>query len=351
MIRIKFLLSVLLFFAVNQLSAQSHVTTPGSFCKYAKNSLRNKNIYAEGHTICPACDKEDEKEATARKAENKRREDAKNAAIAAENLAKQRALDAEMKRKRDADKGVTELGLKMSPTKGSTGAPPPVEIDGMKAGYFYDDGQTDNQSVSYMIYYPNQSERNNQIYKLYSDINYFVLNGKKILDNDEFKYCIGVRRVPGQVGHNTANFPPGVGIAVLNKIVDDHVVSDLVDATGKRLFNNDNISTIVHFTDDWFILMEGKPFGLGGHPYYGYQFPAAKFYNYKTGETFDIPNAQPGSRSYVQISAAVNGSYMLARELRDASTYRAYIRIYGRDKSTVYFITNEGKLEWDEVNK
>ncbi|MCK7555981.1 hypothetical protein MKQ70_13500 [Chitinophaga sedimenti] len=352
--RIGFLLTVLLLvFMISGVSAQSHVTTPGSFCRYAKNSPRGKNINREGHTQCPACDLEDEKEDIARKAENKRREDVKNAAIAAENLAKQRALEAELKRKRDADKGVTEVAVTMSASKGNTTAAAAGSTAGNRLpGYFYDEGDSDNQSVGSMTFPVDFPERNNRIYKLYSDINYFVLNNQRILDNDEFRVCVGVKSASYFPQGNPNKFPPGVGIVVLNKTADDHVISDLVDANGKRLLNDDNISTILHFSDDYFILLDGAVFIPGSYPPASYQFKNCRFYNYKTKQFYQVPLQTRGGRKYVEIGWTVGGTYLDKKKLRDKSTYRAFVEILNdRENTTIYYITNEGKLESDDIHR
>ncbi|TWV92569.1 hypothetical protein FEF09_28285 [Chitinophaga pinensis] len=154
MIKVWFFLAALLLFVIIDISAQSHVATAGSFCRYAKNSLRNKNIYAEGHTQCPACDAEDAKEAIARKAEDKRRADVRAAEQAAKILMEKQAQETALKNKRAADKGVTELAVTMSANKPNTGTPTKkaaVVVNGMIADRLYDEAETDNHLVSYMI--------------------------------------------------------------------------------------------------------------------------------------------------------------------------------------------------------
>ncbi|WP_276482296.1 hypothetical protein [Paraflavitalea pollutisoli] len=352
MIKAWFLLVTLLLFTTNDILAQSHVTTTGSFCRYAKNSLRNKNVYAEGHTQCPACDAEDAKEAVARKAEDKRRADAKAAERAAAALEKKRAEDALLKKKwEEANKGSTELAVTMPANKTTANVPSavtPAVINGMAAGYLYDEGETDNQSVGKMSFSINQGERNNQIYKLYSDINYFVLNNKRILDNDEFKVCIGVRRIPGGPQNNPTKFPPGVGIVILNETAGKHVIADLIDAKGERLLKDNNISTIVHFFGDYFILLEGEVFSHGGGTSYG--FSDGVIYNYKTKQRY--PLAKYGSkRNRVNVAWQVNATYLSKDKLREKSTYSAFVEVITDwQKSMFYYITHDGKVESDDIN-
>ncbi|SFO75505.1 hypothetical protein SAMN05428949_6492 [Chitinophaga sp. YR627] len=354
MIKSLFFLAALLLSMIIDISAQSHVATTGSFCRYAKNSLRNKNVYAEGHTQCPACDAEDAKEAVARKAEDKRRTDVRAAEQAAKALAEKQAQETALKNKRAADKGVTELAVTMPANKANTATPTKkasVSVTGMAVGCLYDDAETDNHSVSDMIFDINQGERNNRVYKLYRDINYFVLNNRKILDNDEFKVCIGARR-PSLDPENRDKFPPGIGIAILNETADNHVISDLVDATGKRLLNDDKISTILHFSGDYFILLEGKSFGRGAAPHASYDFSNGAIYNYKTKRRYELQPFQSANRRHVQVGWVVNGTYMDKKKLRDKSTYDAFFEVItGYDASMIYYITKEGKLEADEISK
>lgn len=347
------LTALLMFFTINQVSAQSHVIKDGSLCRYAKNSLRSKHIDREGRIQCPACDKEDAKEKIARQAEDKRREDVKAAALAAEDLAKKKALEAELKRKREADKGVTEVAVTMPANKGQNSTPSSDNKDKdheMVKNYFYAPGQFDNRSVSSMIFSLNGGLKNGSTYQLFSDENYFIVNNRKILDNDEFRICVGVRE-PRIFGNNTTNFPPNIGIVVLNEPGEDHVISDLVDATGKRLLNDNKISTILHFVDDYFILLEGKYYAAGSYPATNYHFPNGVIYNHKTKQRYPIEKYQLTNRAYVNIAWVVGGTYLDKQKLRDKSTYKTFLEIHtGSRKSLVYYITNDGKLETDEIN-
>ncbi|WP_186774579.1 hypothetical protein [Chitinophaga pinensis] len=178
-----------------------------------------------------------------------------------------------------------------------------------------------------------------------------MLNNKKILDNDEFKACIGARR-PNLDPDNKDKFPPGIGIVILNETAGGHVISDLVDGTGKRLLNDDNISTIVHFSGDYFILLEGKYFGRGAAPHSSYDFPDGAIYNYKTKQRYELPAFQPANHKHVQVGWVVNGTYMDKKKLRDKSTYDAFFEVItGYDVSMIYYITKEGKLEADKISK
>ncbi|UYQ94993.1 hypothetical protein MKQ68_07785 [Chitinophaga horti] len=344
-------LILLLFSATSYVSAQSHIGTTGSFCRYAKNSLRDRNIYREGHTQCPACDLEDEKEEVARRAEDKRRQDVKNAAIAAQRLAEKKAQEELLKKKREADKGVTEVAVTMPADKKTVNnavAASPAVGDGMLAGYFYDEAATNNQSLGHMIFHINQGERNNQTYKLYSDVNYFVLNNKRILDNNEFKACIGVRRLSDKDQGNAYQFPAGVGIVILNEINGEHVIADLVDVTGKRLLKDDNISTIVHFYGDYFILLEGKVFTPGSYPHASFQFDDGVIYNYKTKQRHPLARY---SETRVSVGWHVNATYLPKNKLRDKSTYNAFLEVHtGWNTSSIYYITNEGKVASDAIH-
>ena len=89
------LIAILNLFFLGNVSAQSHNLAPYSTCRYAKKMKGS----SEGGSGCPACQKSEEQEKEARKAEDKRRTDAIVAQKQAENEARQKAFAEKQKLK------------------------------------------------------------------------------------------------------------------------------------------------------------------------------------------------------------------------------------------------------------
>lgn len=330
----------ILAFAVIQLKAQSHNTRGGSWCKFVKSAARDESESAR----CLACDAIDKKEQAARDAENKRRNDAIKAEYEAKEKKRQLALKKE-KEERDAKNKSTELSINMpnsivGKNKMTDKKPVPKE---MEKHYFYTEkNDIDNQSL-YEMYLPKEERNQNSS-------NYFIINNEKKFTNNEFKACIG--SIWKHRDREEFNFPPNIGIVVLNEEFTDNngskvQITDLIDSKGNRILNDNSISTIIHFADDYFIAIRGNSSGRrsGSNMVSFFTNSGESFiYNLKTKQKYPIPRYTSNGTEirWYEFDFIVS----LGSQDIDKSKYKARFRSsLNQRESIYYFITQDGKLE------
>jgi len=312
-----------------------------------------KNIAQEEGAICPGCQADYKKEQAARDAENKRRNDVVKAKAEAAEKVREIARKKEQA-EREANNKVTKVFVTMpKSTSIKTAAPDkttqPKEI---VKNYFYAENDDINIRSITDMYNPTGSRGEKA-----SD--HFIINNEKRFINNEFKACIGslVRNIPKE----EYNFPPNVGIVVLNESFTDKngnnlQISDLIDPKGNRILNDNSISTIIHFADDNFIAFRGKPDKSWGYNYVRFFRYAgdAFIYNLKTKQKHPIPRYTiDGTDLGYEFDSVVN---LGTGNDIDKSKYKARFR--SKLKSGVrwaeyiyYFITQDGKLEEKQVSQ
>jgi hypothetical protein len=321
-------------FTILQVSAQAHDNSKGA-CRLVKSRY---SVVEPGAT-CPACVAKDKKEQVARDAENKRRNDA----VIAAAKAKQKARELEIiKEKELAEKNKPKevfVTMPKNTTVKNTIPDKKTESKGVVKNYFYtENNDINNQSISDMII-------------RYQKIsNYFLINNEKKFTNNEFKACIG-----GLWKHrdkNDFNFPPNVGIVVLNESFKDKngksiQISDLIDLKGNRILNDNSISTIIHFSDEYFIIFRGLPvFFSGNIVSFSRGGGDAFIYNLKTQQkhTLQRYTNDEGMDGGYEVDFVVNLTGNPAEI--DKSKYKARFKSKtGFKKSTYYYITIDNKIE------
>lgn len=328
------LLLITFLFAVTKVNAQAHDNSKGG-CRLAKNHV------STGY-ICPACEAIDKKEKEARLKEDKRREVVRIEKEKADKIA--RDLANKKKQQEIAEKNkVTEVAVTMpkSNVVKNTNPDKKPESKGMAKNYFYTErNDIDNQSVSSMWDPKNQSPTN-----------YFIINNVKKFANNEFKACVGSMLEYGN--REKFNFPANIGIVVLNETFtlkngENIQISDLIDSNGKRILNDNSISIIIHFADDYFIAFRGKPsFSYGNNN--------VRFVNNSIGDSF-IYNIKT-KQKYLMKRYIINGvdlgydvDYVVNlcssfKDKEELSKYKArFITKTAWTEYTEYYITKDSKL-------
>ena len=345
------LLVVSLTFIFSKASAQTHTfNKPNSACRFStdkrvvKGGVRNN---LEGFVVCPACDADDKKESVAKAKEDQR---LANIVLEKDRLDKI-AKDAKDKKQKDEDakknqvtqvyvtapKVTATAPVKTKPTTAIPASP------SKEKNYFYTEtNDVDNQSIRAM--HRTKAE------------NYFLINKQKVFTNNEFKVCIGslvANRDPAG-----CNFPPNVGIVILHETFTDKFnnqiqISDLVDAKGQRILNDNSISTIVHFADDYFIAFRGEPQSRWGNNdvrFYANRGDAF-IYNLKTKEKHTLRRylSDEGKDLGYEFDYVVNLRY--GNDI-DFSKYKARFKSkVAWTESIAYYITKDGKLEEHSIKQ
>ena len=324
-------------------NAQTH-NVLSAHCKFSK-----AKVDFEGQ-VCVVCNNNDKKEKDAKLAEDNRRnqvawDKAKADKIASENARKAKQLE-DAKNAHSGKvliNGNGNVGVKNIPSNKIS------HINKLQKNYFYSISRYDNSNSIPLDYFNIGN-------------NGFIINGDTIFKKNEFKSCHGIASVPvnNNPEINGYNFPPNIGIVILNeeKIIPPGngrtrsvrcAISDLVDSKGKRILNDDNISAILHFADDYFILLKGSYFERTGYSSVirGWCFDDASIYNMKTNLSHPI---QKNGRS-VQVSYATNINPSVRSEmLLSKETYKAYFFTeIGFNEFMVYYITNEGTIKEQKI--
>lgn len=333
------LLLIIFLFAVTKVIAQAHrMNSSCKYAKYVKGAATDESQSAK----CQACQKEREKEREARLKEDKRRNDI----VVAKTKADKAASDiAYIKRNQEiAEKNkVTEVFVTMpknTVVKNTTPDKKP-ESKGMAKNYFYtENNDIDNQCISDMWRPKNQSPTN-----------YFIFNNVKKFANNEFKACIG--STWKHRDREKFNFPANIGIVVFNETFtlkngENIQISDLIDSNGKRILNDNSISIIIHFADDYFIAFRGEPsfsYGNNNVRFVNNNIGDAFIYNIKTKQKYLMKRyTSNGVDLGYDVDKVINlsGSFKDKEEL---SKYKArFITKTGNSEYTEYYITKDSKL-------
>ncbi len=325
--------------------AQSHNTTAGSACKYAKNRCTNM----EGCPQCAACTSEDKKEKDAKIAEVKRRNDKIWADAKAKKDAEQKAYqakldadNAEAKRKEESGNVVINAQPTSTTVRNQT-QKPKYENAVYQNNCFYNVTKT-NQSgyrtLDYIYFTENSTG--------------FKINEKSILNNNEFAGYFGIDSIS-----NGKNFPPNIGIVRLHKkrtvppgngrkVSIEAPIYDLVNSKGDRLFNDDKITVIMHFVDDYFIIGRGEYSYIWYDVGYGTFTERVEIYNLTTKQSY-ILDKQTTTYGITQVDKRV--SMFSLDDMWPEGSYKAYIKSeVGHKHFKAYYITNDGKIESQDLN-
>lgn len=319
--------------------AQEHNMGANFNCKLKKGNFFN----IEKHP-CPACEKNDKKEKEAKNAEVKRRNDK----IIADAKAKKDADDKAYKDKIAADKlkeGSGNVLINAQPTSTIVKSKPEkskVEKAIYKKDFFYN--VVRNNSGSYRtldyIYFTKNSTG-------------FKINGKSILDSNEFAGYFAIDSIS-----NGENFPPNIGIVRLHqtrtippgdgrKVSIEVPIFDLVDSNGVRLFNDDKITLIMHFVDDYFIIGRGNYYHIWYDVGYGTFSDRVEIYNVTTKKSF-VLDKQTKTYGTTKIDKIVNMGLLDGMWLK--GSYKAYIKSEIELKHRkIYYIDNAGQIETQDI--
>jgi hypothetical protein len=298
--------------------------------------------------MCPACENITKKEKEAKAAEDKRRFDILVAKEKAEKDAfEKERLEKIAEDKKTAEAGKVYISVNTTITNSVVNNAKKKEALKLEKNYFYSVGGNDNQGLV-------------ESYEFHK-FNGFVVNGDTIFNNHEFKNCIGVMTYPEI---NKFNFPPNIGIVKLNEEktipftnssgthYNKYPISDLVDISGKRILNDDNISYILHLVDDYFVLLKGMTSLVGNKN----AFDGVDIYNLKTGISYPVQKGYAthnrGIYHRVLISSHLNEVYPHRKEdLKPKGSYKAFFVTEVWSKQYIfYYINNNGEIERQEVN-
>ena len=338
------LLIILTLFCQNMINAQSHVIKPDVNCKF------NKVKYGTEAAICPACANINKKEKEAIAAEDKRRTDVLEAKAKAEKEARDKAWQDKLAEdKKKAESGKVYIGNSTNVTNQVTESK--KELESMKQNYFHVlslNHQDDGNPYSLNRYFEtNQS-------------NGFIINSDTLFRN-QFRKCIGIRN-PSQLWvsrtYNEFNFPPNLGIVILNEEKSIsytnsygthskmYPIADLIDINGKRILNDPNITAILHFVDDYFILFKGMYSAYGTYNI-DYSFDDAVIFNYKTKATYPIHHESNWNKVYTTgyVNKAAEG--YRADMSPVFGTWKAFISVKRGINlgSILYYVTIDGRIE------
>lgn len=323
--------------AVIQIKAQVH-DNRGNRCELLR---KNGKGTALGEEECPACVAKNNKERAAKAAEDKRREAVHAEKIEADNITREIARKKELAEQTEKNK-VTEVFVTMpksTPVKNTTPAKK-TEQKVTQNNYFYTEKDYNyNQSFSAMTFSPSDPDNDK----------YFIINAKKVFTNNEYKKCVGT------YAENKYNFPPNVGIVVLNesytnKEGKDVPIYDLIDLKGNRILNDNSISMILHFADDYFILFTNILYSSYGTN--TYQLPKdseAFIFNLKTKEKYPIRKyiLEGGRDLGYEFQLGINSSNNIKL---NENKYKAFFQSkIDFNEIIYYFITKDGKIEEEIV--
>ena len=338
------LITILTIFCLNNIHAQAHDLRPGSCCMLTKE--RNTEC-----TECTACSKIRIAERKAIVAEDKRRADVLFAKAKAENEILQKAYDAKLvENAKKAESG--KVYINGNDYKGKTITPAPkTEQKSATPNYFYSvaDQWTIISAYTFQGYFDIPQKTG------------FIINNDTVFGNNQFKKCIGLfltTQVSENHKNNEFNFPPNIGIVILNekipktsdwgrKVGQVWEIADLIDIKGKRLLNDDNVTAILHFADDYFILFKrGYSFQTG------IKFDDAVIYNYKTKVSYPISKNHWGTPSvdFADIYTCptrpgVAPSLELLLNLNQTNYKAFFVATIGLGRKMVYYVSNDGKIE------
>jgi hypothetical protein len=349
------LITILTIFSLNYVYAQSHNPGPNSNCKLNKNYRPNIEKIS-----CPACELNDKKEKVTKVAEDKRRSDIVLAKAKAEKEALDKAykdklaLDA---KKREAA-GVVVVSVPVNVDAKNKTIAKKVEAKSLKANYFHSD-----MKGAYLV--PWDINSMYASFKIGANKSVFFVGKDTLFRNNEFKLCVGLPvsiKDDDNLLYNLnfikkLNFPPNIGIVVLNEqktitftrkdgstAESLYPISDLVGIDVKRILNDNDITFIIHFADDYFILLKGY------YAHVGCQFANAEIYNLKTKKTYPMRKA---SKNVIIANHINKLDYVKENELWNKETYKAFIvtTIGGWQSYVVYYITTNGTIAEQVINK
>lgn len=337
-------------FCINNTNAQTHTFMPG-WCKLAKSSGKSVKSESAIHQ-CQVCDAKDKKEKAAKLTEDNRRnqmiwDKAKADKIASENARKAKLLE-DAKKAHSGEvliNGNKNIGLKNVPSSKISA------INKLQKNYFYSSNKFDD-SKSFLNYF-------NLVY------NSFIVNGDTVFKKHEFKSCHGIASelLNNHPEINKYNFPPNIGIVILNEEKTIPIgngrtravkspISDLVDIKGRRILNDDNITAILHLADDYFILAKGFTYSSDS----GTKSDDAEIYNLKTKKSFPITKGFIYGSSSVFFSNDLRTAcvaYCIKKErLKPKDSYKAFVvtSLDYSKKYAIYYINNDGEIERQEIN-
>ncbi|SDC90342.1 hypothetical protein SAMN04488024_103309 [Pedobacter soli] len=317
----KILSLLVLLFCVYTANAQSHISKSEYArynCKFAPKGSNN----AEGKLMCPACAKEREDTRKKKIADDKAQDDAnriKNEKLKAENAVAFKKKQAEIAERNK----VTEVYVTMGKTKGvapEKKAETPVKKAPAKP----------TKDVLFFANYPGSMSMSG------NRLNYFLNeNGDTVLKSKDYYSTFGA------FSDNKYNFPKNVGIVVFNEentLTNGKTrkIVDFVDAKGKRLFNDNSISTIFHLKDDYFVIGRSKDFGEDSSWGYNYRrIQEVDIYNTKTKKTITLDK----DRRNVEIYVAFDH-----RKLEDQGLKPMLMRRYSNYDEDVYCLNDAGEM-------
>lgn len=275
---------ILLLLFVHTGNAQSHVSRSEYArynCKFAPKGWNN----SEGKLMCPACTKENEDARKKKIADDKAAYEAvkiKNAQLKVQNeiaFKKKQAENAERSK-------VTEVHVTMGKTLLTAGKTPekPVKKASVKL----------TKDVLFFADYPGSMSMSG------NRLNYFLNeNGDTVLKSKDYYSTFAA------FSDNKDNFPKNIGIVVLNEentLTNGKTrrIVDLVDSKGKRLFNDNSISTIFHLMNDYFVIGRSRDFGEDSSWGYNYRrIQEVDIYNLKTKKTITLDKDRRNVEIYV----------------------------------------------------
>lgn len=318
----KKLLSLLvLLFCVYTANAQSHISKSEYArynCKFAPKGSNN----AEGKLMCPACAKEREDARKKKIADDKAQDDAnriKNEKLKAENAVAFKKKQAEIAERNK----VTEVYVTMGKTKGvapEKKAETPVKKAPAKP----------TKDVLFFADYPGSMSMSG------NRLNYFLNeNGDTVLKSKDYYSTFGA------FSDNKNNFPKNMGIVVFNEentLTNGKTrkIVDFVDAKGKRIFNDNSISTIVHLRDDYFVIGRSRDFPEDSSWGYNYRrIQEVDIYNAKTKKVITLEK----DRRYIEIYLAFDH-----RKLEDQGLKPMLMRRYSNYDDDVYCLNDAGEM-------
>ena len=332
-----------------------HTFMPG-WCKLAKSSGRSV-LSESAIDVCQVCNAKDKKEKDAKLAEDNRRATVASDKYKADKIASENARKAKLlEDAKNAKLRVLTVELSMNKNNDIKVVTPENKSgeDKLKKSYFY----------SYGGIGKNGGYNRDCIYSLldmlaYSDVsqNYFIYNNNPLFTKNEFFRCFALPT--GGSSYNKFvdkfNFPPNIGIVILNRMKPilnkNYFISDLVNEKGTRIFNDDDVTAIIHFADDYFILFKGGFYDRGNsYGITGWNFDDATIYNIKTKIAHPIQKYKTG----VQVSNGTNitqgALYGVSGEILSKETYKAFfVTEIGHKEFIVYYITNEGIIKEQKI--
>lgn len=340
-------LALFLTFPLVEANAQSHTfAKPYSACRFSKDGKISKGSYRnnlEGFAVCPACDAEEKKELEAKVKEDKRIEAVRAEKVRQEKIAKDirdRKQNEEDRKKNPVKEVFVKAPVVTAKTQNPSVKPVEKVLPNQKS-YFYTEGnQVDSQDITEM----DEPYRSNR----FKNQNYFIVDGKKLFTNNEFRTCIGSLLTNRKPEEN--NFPPNLGIVILHETSSDEhdqkiQITDLVNAKGERTFKDEYISIIIHFIDDYFIVFSGKPRKSYGNNYVRFLSGGkdAFIYNYKTKAKHPITRYYINGKDLgYEVDYVVN---LNKYQFIEQGKYKARFRASNGTKYLSYYITNDGKIE------